>query len=201
MMVREPRRKGEPMKKVVVGIIFSLLTTRGAGDVTAQALAGSTDAETAVSSSPSVRVGLFDSRFVALAYYRSEHGMKAARALREELERARSSRDTKRVRALEAKGPALQNLMHQQVFGNLSIPNVMAMLQTHLPQIAEDAGLSLIVSKWEVQYVVGDFELVDITLRLVELFDVDEATREMIEEGLEADREPVPIDQLLDHRD
>jgi hypothetical protein len=70
-----------------------------------------------------------------------------------------------------------------------------------LPQIAEDAGVSLIVSKWDVQYVVGDFELVDITLRLVELFDVDEATRGMIEEGLEADRDPVPIDQLLGDHD
>jgi hypothetical protein len=41
-------------------------------------------------------------------------------------------RAEKKIMELEARGPAFQNLMHQQVFGNLSIPNVMATIKDQL---------------------------------------------------------------------
>ena len=148
-----------------------------------------------------LRVGTFDSRFVALAYYRSEHGMNPARALQEELQEAREAKHKKRLRELESKGSALQNLMHQQVFGNLSIPNVLKTVSDSLPAVATNAGVSLLVSKWEIQYSTSEIELVDLTPQLVELFDVDEATRRIIDKSLKAAVDPVPIEQLLNPHD
>ena len=148
-----------------------------------------------------LRVGTFDSRFVALAYYRSEHGTKAVRALQEEFKAAKEAKDKKRMKELDAKGPALQNLMHQQVFGNLSIPNVLRVVNDRLPTIAANAGVSLLVSKWEIQYSTSEIERVDLTPQLVELFDVDDATARIIAESLKKAVEPVPIEQLLDPHD
>ena len=187
------------MKAVFAFIVLSLILAaadavqaRDADSVVGQA--------SAVQPNPGLRVGVFDSRFVALAYYRSEYGMKEVRKLQEQMEEARRTGNIERVKALEQKGPALQNLMHQQVFGNLSIPNVLTTLEGRLPQVAADAGVSLIVSKWEVQYAAAGIELLDITSRLVELFDIDDDTRKMIDHVLESGQEPIPLEDLLDPR-
>jgi len=147
-----------------------------------------------------LRIGTFDSRYVALAFYRADNGRNISELLGKldkELTKARDAKDEERVKELEAQGPALQNLMHQQVFGNLSIPNVMTTINDQLPAIAKNAGVSMIMSKWEIQYNNSEFELIDMTLSLVELFHPDDATRKMIEEGLKQNQEPVPVDQLL----
>lgn len=148
-----------------------------------------------------LRIGTFDSRFVALAFYRSAHGVDAVKTLQEDLANAKTANDAKRVKELEAKGPALQNLMHQQVFGNLSIPNVLAAVSDSLPAIASKAGVAMLVSKWEIRCNTSGAELVDVTPQLIDLFDVDDATRKMIDEGMENAQAPVPVDQLLNPYD
>jgi hypothetical protein len=49
-----------------------------------------------------------------------------------------------------------------------------------LPQVAKDAGVSLIVSKWEVAWQAPDAEYVDVTERLVEAFHPNDRVRKMI---------------------
>ncbi len=149
---------------------------------------------------PKIRIGTYDSRYVALAFYRADN-MKQINDfmvnLNEELNKARESGDKNKIMELEAKGPAFQNLMHQQVFGNLSIPNVMATIKDQLPVIAQKAGVTMIVSKWEIQHSESGIEQVDLTMQILDLFHVDDATRKMIEEGLSANLQPVPVEQLL----
>jgi hypothetical protein len=70
-----------------------------------------------------------------------------------------------------------------------------------LPGIAVEAGVSLLVSKWEIQFGASDVELIDLTPQLVELFDLDEATRSMIDQILRGSTDPIPIEQLLDPHD
>ncbi len=145
-----------------------------------------------------LRIGTFDSRLVALAYYRSAHGHDALSGLREELAKAKAENDEKRVKGLEAKEPALQNLMHQQVFGCLSIPNVLATVSDSLAVIAARAGVAMLVSKWEIRCDTSGAEQVDLTRQIVELFQPDPATRTMIEDAMKQAAEPVPVEQLLD---
>jgi hypothetical protein len=146
---------------------------------------------------PKIRIGTYDSRYVALAFYNMKQINDFMVNLNEELNKARESGDKNKIMELEAKGPAFQNLMHQQVFGNLSIPNVMATIKDQLPAIAQKAGVTMIVSKWEIQYSESGVEQVDLTMQILDLFHIDDATKKMIEEGLSANLQPVPVEQLL----
>ncbi len=151
-----------------------------------------------------IRIGTYDSRFVALAFYRADN-MKRMRDfmgnLNLELQKAKQANDEKKLNELLAKGPAFQNLAHQQVFGNLSIPNAMETIKDRLPAIAKKMGVTLIASKWEIQYSSPEIETVDLTLQLVDLFNIDDATRKGIEEGLKQNQEPIPAEQLLNPYD
>jgi hypothetical protein len=146
---------------------------------------------------PKIRIGTYDSRYVALAFYNMKQINDFMVNLNEELNKARESGDKNKIMELEAKGPAFQNLMHQQVFGNLSIPNVMATIKDQLPAIAQKAGVTMIVSKWEIQYSESGVEQVDLTMQILDLFHIDDVTKKMIEEGLSANLQPVPVEQLL----
>ena len=82
-----------------------------------------------------VRVGVYDSRMVALAYYNGADHQKFMQELMAQLKAAKAANDATRITELEYQGPALQNLMHYQVFSNASIPNVMERLTADLPTI------------------------------------------------------------------
>lgn len=153
------------------------------------------------STSHEFRVGTYDSRLLALAYYRSAHGMRAFNALEEQLATARATADHERTRELEAKAVSLQNLSHQQVFGTLSIPNVLKAVAGDLETVARDAQVALLVSRWDVQFSDAQVKLVDLTPQLLELFEVDKATRHMLDEFSREDPAPIPIEDLLDPRD
>jgi hypothetical protein len=145
--------------------------------------------------SGSARIGTFDSRAVATAFYRSAEFQESARALWTELEEAKKSGDEWRVRELEAYGPAMQHRMHQQGFSTGSVMEIMEKISDALPEIAREADVSVIVSKWEVTYQSSAADLVDLTPQLVALFDPSEQTL-MIVESYKASA-PAPMDQLL----
>ncbi|MEW6072220.1 MAG: hypothetical protein AB1726_06430 [Planctomycetota bacterium] len=168
--------------------VASILGALGLSIVLAAAGTGQTAAP------PAARIGTFDSRAVALAYWRSAEGMARLEELHADLEKARAAKDEKRIRELEIEGPGRQVRMHQQVFSTGTVTDILARIQTSIPAIAKEAGVPLVVSKWEVAYRDPSVECVDVTPQLVALFHPDEGVRKMLE-GL-AGQEPVPIDQL-----
>jgi len=147
------------------------------------------------STTSSARIGTFDSRAVAIAFFRSAEFQESFRDLMTEFEEAKASGDEWRVRELEAYGPAMQHRMHQQGFSTGSVMEIMENISDALPEIAREAGVSVIVSKWEVTYESSAADLVDLTPQLVALFDPSEQTL-MIVESYKA-LAPVPMDQLL----
>jgi hypothetical protein len=72
-------------------------------------------------------------------------------------------------------------LMHLQVFSNGSIANVTAVVADRLPAIAAAAGVSAIVSEFELAYAGTTVERVDVTAQVAALFNPDEAAKKMIE--------------------
>ena len=147
------------------------------------------------STTSSARIGTFDSRAIATAFYRSAEFQDSFRDLWTELEEAKASGDWWRVKELEAYGPAMQHRMHQQGFSTGSVVEIMEKISDALPEIARGAGVSVIVSKWEVTYESSAADLVDLTPQLVALFDPSEQTL-MIVESMKTVA-PVPMDQLL----
>ena len=143
-----------------------------------------------------LRVGIFDSRAVACAWYRSKAHMKLVREKKAEHKKAEAAGDTKRVAELEKWGEGGQEAAHRQGFGNEPIDNVLERIEKDLPEIAESAGVDILVSKWEIAYQGKSAKFVDVTWEMVKLFDPDEATVEMLKELIKM--EPIPADQL-DH--
>jgi hypothetical protein len=142
----------------------------------------------------SVRVGTCDSRALALAYYNSPSGQQKMQELKSDFARAKTAGDPQQIKELEAAGIAMQELMHEQVFSTGSIRNIILTIQDRLPDIARQAGVALLVSKWDVSYRDPSVEYVDVTLPLVRLFSPSEKTLKWIEEL--KNQEPVPIDSL-----
>jgi hypothetical protein len=138
-----------------------------------------------------IRVGVFDSRMVALAYYNSDEHRRFMQDLMSQLEAAKAANDTAKIADLEFRGPALQNLMHYQVFSNASIPNVMEKLAPEMSKIAADARVSLIVSKWDLVFHDPSVEYVDVTDALVARFNPNERVRKWVAEGKA--KEPMPL--------
>lgn len=147
---------------------------------------------------PTVVVGTFDSRAVAIAYTRSAAFQEHLAGLRAELERARAAGDAERVAELEALGPAMQERIHRQGFGTAPVDDVVARIDARLPQIAREAGVDVIVSQWALAYRGPAARFVDVTDGLVAEFEPDAATLKAIREIRKTD--PVPADQLDEHR-
>jgi len=143
-----------------------------------------------------VRLGTFDSRSIAVAHFKSPEYDAYLKGLFQELDQAKQDGDEQRVQELEAFGPALQKKMHEQGFSTASVADILKKIEDQLPGIAEQAGVDVIVSKWDLAYQGSGAELVDVTDLLVAAFHPGE-------EGLKTAREirkhePVPMDQL-DH--
>ena len=146
-----------------------------------------------------MRVGVFDSRAVALAYYRSEPFGREMKKLKADFEKAKAAGDKKRVAELEAKGPAQQELMHKQGFGTWGVLDILKKIDKKLPEIAKQANVTIIVSKWDLAYQRSNAQFVNVTELIVKPFDPDEKTQKMIEEIQK--QEPVPLEQLQHHQD
>lgn len=129
-----------------------------------------------------VRIGVFDSRAVAIAYYRSEAFRKRLGDLRAQRDQSQAKGDEKAVARWEETGRKLQESMHQHGFGPESDPEVMARLKPSMPLIAKEAQVALIVSKWDLPFVQDEVERVDVTRALVKVFEPDESTLRTITE-------------------
>ena len=140
-----------------------------------------------------VRIGTFDSRCVAIAYGRTDF-LKNISDLRKELEKAKSEGNEERVKELEKMGPNLQFIMHQQGFSTGSVINIMEKIKDKIPAIAEKNNVKLVLSKWELFYHDESLEIVDITDQIVNLFNLDEQSRNIVESIKKM--EPVPIEQI-----
>jgi hypothetical protein len=145
-----------------------------------------------------VRVGTFDSRLVATAYVRSEAFQKRLAKLHADLKEAKTSGDEKRIRQLEAKGPALQTLIHKQGFSTWPVHDILRTIKDEIPGIAKQANVDVVVSKWDVVFQRKDVKFVDVTDLMVAPFHPTEETRKILEDL--ANKDPVPLEQLRESK-
>lgn len=114
-----------------------------------------------------LRVGVYDSRAIAVAYYQSEHWNKILKAKFQEMEEAKAKGDEKKIKELEAWGSGHQQKAHLQGFGTASVHSCLDVIRDKLPDIARQAGVDVIVSKWDLDYRAPEAEAVDITDQLI----------------------------------
>lgn len=148
---------------------------------------------------PSMRLGVFDSRAVAIAWAGSDAFEASLRAKTASHADAERRGDTTRAAAIEAEMQDLQAELHKQGFGVWPVRDILAHVEEEdLAAMAKDAGVVAVVCRWDVVHHGPAVELVDVTDALVEHFAPDAKTRKSAREIRE--RDPVPLERLREHR-
>jgi hypothetical protein len=129
-----------------------------------------------------IRVGVFDSRAVAIWYFRSDENKKVMQDLFAERTEAVKKGDSALVKKINEKGPLLQRIAHDKGFGRGSVAEILEKHSDVIKELGKKEKLSLILSKWEVNYSAGDVELVDITLKLLDILKAPEDVKKMMSE-------------------
>ncbi|MEA3266826.1 MAG: hypothetical protein U9P42_07775 [Candidatus Fermentibacteria bacterium] len=150
-------------------------------------------------SSAQIVVGTFDSRCVAAAYYRSADFLDKIDEMKAEHTAAEEAGDTELAAALAAQGEEQQRLTHLRVFSAGDIEEIIWLIWSELPAVAEEAGVDVIVSIWDIVYRDDDIRFVDVTDRLVVFFDPSDETLELIDEIKGAPAIPAPLISGSDH--
>lgn len=146
------------------------------------------------SSQSRVRIGTFDSRAVALVYYNSESFRRYIRGLKAETKKAEAAGDRERVEELRIEGESSQEMAHKQGFSTWPVDNILEKIKGKIPEIAEQADVDVIVSKWDIVYQRPEVEFIDITDLIVKPFNPDEQTLGVLEELKKQD--PIPLQEL-----
>ena len=129
---------------------------------------------------PEIRVGTYDSRAVACAFYRSEANSQRLEDLKARLKEAQSAGNAEEARRLRILPGQWQELAHKQVFSDAPIPGVIERIADKLPKIQEKTGVDKIVDKRRYSNLCA--HRIDVTDAMVDLFDPTDDTRKVISE-------------------
>ncbi|MCK4998556.1 MAG: hypothetical protein KAS23_03440 [Anaerohalosphaera sp.] len=146
-----------------------------------------------------LRVGIFDSRAVAIAFAASDFNDKQLKAKMAERDKAKADGDTEKLAELVAWGSARQEKRHRQGFGTAPVDDMLKFIEKDIPKIAKDAGVDIIISKWDMIYQAEDAELIDITDQIVKPFKPNDRALKWID-GIKKHK-PLTEDELdnMDH--
>jgi hypothetical protein len=142
------------------------------------------------------RVGVYDSRAVAYAWFCSDAQMAQ---LKEQMATARAAQqagDQTKLKEYSTTLKAKQDQMHREVFSIAPAAEALAALSPRLLEIEQAAGVTNLVSKWDdpVLSKYKDAKQVDVTDALVHaLIQPTEKQSKMIESIEKA--EPVPLEK------
>jgi hypothetical protein len=144
-----------------------------------------------------IRIGVYDSRAVAIAYAGSPMHELILKEKRAERDKAKTDGDEDRVKELEAWGQKQQQRMHHQGFGSAPVTGMLTHIKDQLPRIAADAGVDVIVSKWQLDYIDSDIVPIDITLKMVAPFEPKPQALKWIEQMKE--KQPLSYEEIESH--
>lgn len=145
------------------------------------------------------RIGVYDSRALAVAFVGSEVFQGYLQDLMSRHEKAKADGDQKLVAELEAEGEAQQRLLHKQGFSTAPVDNILVHIRDQLPGIAKEAGVGPIVSKWDKETLskYESAEQVDITMALVRALKPNERQLKFAR-GIQK-QQPVSLEEMEKH--
>lgn len=111
------------------------------------------------------RVGTFDRVEILKAFYKSQHWDDVLTAKKAELAAVKEKGDLDKAKELENWGQASQELAHRQLAGEAHLTNILEHLGGHLPMVAVEANVRMIIEK--PLYHDGSMVLVDVTPMMV----------------------------------
>jgi len=141
-----------------------------------------------------LKIGTYDSRIIAFAWSRTDYLKQHMIKFNQQNDSATKVHDSARVKELSVGIMSYQHLLHQVVFSNGSTGFIMALIKDKIPGLAKSAGVSVIISKWELSYSDPSIEVVDLTSQVAQLFQPKENIDKMAEEI--SKQAPAPIEEL-----
>lgn len=146
-----------------------------------------------------LRIGIYDSRAVAVAYMNSTEFATKVKAVHAEYDAAKKAGNTEKLKQIEAHMKASQARAHEAGFSTGSVAEIMATIKDAVPGVAKSVGVELIASKWEVNYQSANIETVDVTAQLTALFHTSDRGRKW---ALDIQKQPPLSRETLDeHQD
>lgn len=126
-----------------------------------------------------VRIGVYDSRAVAIAYAGSSFQQQKMTALKAAHQRAKDAGDSAEMSRLSAEAKAQQAALHKQGFGTAPVDDLLAHIAAKLPKIQTDAGVERLISKWNSAELAKhtQAERIDVTMQLVDAFEPNDKQR------------------------
>ena len=117
-----------------------------------------------------VKIGVYDSRVVVMAYSRSAQFNEKMKEAGEKADKLMKSGDTTKMKEGALMMISRSYLLESSLFSTATTSAVMSLVKDKLPALAEKAGVSVIVSKWELNYSGPGIETVDLTGQISDLF-------------------------------
>lgn len=153
----------------------------------------------AQSKASKLRVGVYDSRAIAIAYANSTGFRESLKPIQAEYAQAKKAKNDKRMKEIDAQMKLQQRRAHEQGFSTGSVAGIMAKVKDSLPDVAKQAGVEIIVSKWELNHQLASVEVVDVTDELVSLFHPSEQVLGWVKDL--KSHPPLPIEKITDDMD
>jgi hypothetical protein len=141
------------------------------------------------------KVGVYDSRVLAYAqFWTAEHQQKLS-ALVKSAKEARDAGQTERFKELEAQIKAEQDRNHLQVFSTAPVDNVLAEIKDRVEAVKQEAGVALLVSKWDEAALKAHSrdQQVDVTDLLLRGFKLTEKQTKVVEDLRK--QKPLPLEK------
>ena len=141
------------------------------------------------------RIGIYDSRAIAYAYFWSEsHQRKLSDTVRAAKD-AKAAGDTNRFTELNARSKAEQERNHLQVFSTASVEDLLMEMPEQVTAAQKGANITTLVSKWDEQTLKEHpgAKKIDVTDLLLRDFKLTDKQRKVIADIRK--KRPLPIDQ------
>jgi hypothetical protein len=116
-----------------------------------------------------LKIGTYDSRVITFAWSRSDYFKHHMSKYNSQSDSARKVNDSAKIRELSVQGMSYQHLLHQMVFSTGMASSIMELIRNQLPELAKKEDVSMIVSKWELNFVNPTVEIVDLTNQIAQL--------------------------------
>jgi hypothetical protein len=123
-----------------------------------------------------IRIGVYDTRAIAIAWARSKYNPMGAKMA--EYNAAKKAGDRKKVKELEAWGPAQQRLLHFQGFGHVPVGDLLLPVKAGVARVAREKRLVAIAM--ECDHTAPNVEVIDVTEALAALYDPSQQTRQIV---------------------
>jgi hypothetical protein len=177
----------------------NILLLIGAASFIAALCAADLQAAETNTNTTATRIGIYDSRAVALAWFWSGKHQKQLKQNNELMQNARAAKvagDTNRFTDSDAKLRQHQDEMHREVFSTAPATNALAEISGRLPEIQKSAGVSALVSKWDDAALkkYPDAEKADVTDPLVREFITPTPQQQKMLSEMQKQK-PLPLEQ------